>query len=170
MKYYLISVLALLSLIVKGQRSNLLIDQIQIKNLNGLVAYNVNDSLIFVFEAKNYLKIADFDSVPSIKSDSIDENNCQILIKTLNTAINNKCTLLSEVYYKKSIWFPNSYIMMELFSKHKIFVFQKRGDSIINLNYKIKTCRGRNTKGYFMVVESQTKVILYERHYGKIRN
>lgn len=150
-----------------------LIAQINEKGLNysnnGNIIFDA-DSLVFIFQSKEYFETANLKNEPLSNTDSVKTNLYYNLIDILKGAENKKYTLTSKMFYLGGMYFPNDYILKKLFVKKKIDIYRKEKETYYPIKYFCKTKRGRYVNKIFTVREKRTKRILFKTAYGGTKN
>jgi hypothetical protein len=109
----------------------------------GIVIYQYSDSSFFVFKAKDYLismelELDDIDSI--YRPDYIS------LTDTLKYAMDHQFIIVENIYATvnsgRDRIFPNSFILMNLFSSNRIIVFKGDLNRYKKINYYHKKKRG----------------------------
>jgi hypothetical protein len=136
---------------------------------NGNIVFDM-DSLVFVFKAKDYLKMADLidDSYKNI--DSVKTELHYALIDTLKKIDGKRYSLVGEMSYLGARYFPNHYTLKKLFKKRKIDVYRFTNNNYIHLKYFCELKHGKFVRNVFVVKERKTKKMLFKTSYGGTRN
>jgi len=128
----------------------------------GVVIYKYTDSSFFVFKVNDYIE--SIGGIEPINKDSSWYQDYINLRDTLYRAkerqystVNNLYTRINNREYKI---FPNSAVLIELFSSHKIILFSKTSDGFQRINYKNK-----KRQSFFYVIQKRTKKIFFEIGY-----
>ncbi|MCB9252953.1 MAG: hypothetical protein H6605_10830 [Flavobacteriales bacterium] len=128
----------------------------------GVVIYLNSDTSVFVFKAEDYIKSSG--GIDPVNIDSPWYKDYAKLRDTLNYAITNQYIVIGNEYTKIGgrdyKIFPNSAVLIELFSSRKIILFQKTSGTFYEINYIHK-----RRHGFYYIIKKGTKAIFFECGY-----
>ena len=144
-----------------------IVDNLPMKFKKGVIIYHRSDTSVFVFKARDYIKlIGGLDSIAKESHIYIDYIK---LNDTLKRAINGQYLVVGDIFTKGQDSdykiFPIPQVIMDLFSSKKIILFQKTSNGFDKINY---TSKKRN--GIFSVSQKKTKTIFFEIGYKRIEH